>query len=99
MPGRAAQIIVRVYGVMTTSANSTTYKVRVRRDSVTGTALGDAIAETVKVTAGGVEAFVFSATDERAGTLNSVLYVATIEMAGADGTTTVGQAYIEVMIL
>lgn len=99
MPGRPVKLVVRVYGVMTTSTLSTTYTVRVRRDSVSGTVLGDAIAENVKVTAGQTEAFTFAATDERAGNLNSALYVATIQMAGADATTTVGQAYIEVMVL
>lgn len=99
MPGRPVKLIVRVYGVVTTSADSATYKVRVRRDSVSGTALGDAIAQTVLVTAGGTEPFVFMATDERAGTLNSVVYVATLEIASASANSTVGQAYIEVMIL
>lgn len=99
MPGRPVKLIVRVYGLVTTSADSATYKVRVRRDGVTGTALGDAIAQTVLVTAGGTEPFVFTATDERAGNLNAVVYVATLEIASASSTSTVGQAYIEVMIL
>lgn len=99
MPGRPVKLIVRVYGVLTTSADSATYKVRVRRDTLTGTALGDAIAQTVLVTAGGTEPFVFTATDERLGSLNSVTYVATLEIASASSTSTVGQAYIEVMIL
>lgn len=99
MPGRPVKLIVKVYGVVTTSADSATYKVRVRRDSLTGTVLGDAIAQTVLVTAGGTEPFVISVTDERAGTLNSVVYVATLEIASASSTSTVGQAYIEVMIL
>lgn len=99
MPGRPVKLIVRIYGVVTTSANSATYKVRVRRDTLTGTALGDAIAQTVLVAAGGTEPFMFTATDERAGDLNSVVYVATLEIASASSTSTVGQAYIEVMIL
>jgi len=90
---------VRVYGIVTTSANSTTYKVRVRRDDVSGTALGDAIAQTILVAAGGTEPFVFTATDERSGALNAVTYVATLEIAGASANSTVGQAYIEVQIL
>lgn len=81
---------VRFSGIVTTSANSTTYKLRVRRVNVSGTALGDAIAETIKVTAGGVEAFYFEATDERAGQFSALTYVSTIEFAGADATGTVG---------
>lgn len=99
MPGRPVKLIVRVYGVLTTSANSATYKVRVRRDDISGTALGDAISQTVLVAAGGTEPFVFTTTDERLGSLNSVTYVATLEIASASSTSTVGQAYIEVMIL
>ena len=81
---------MRFNGIITTSANSTTYKLRVRRVNVSGTALGDAIAETIKVTAGGVEAFSFEATDERAGQFSALTYVSTIEFAGADATGTVG---------
>lgn len=99
MPGRPVKLVVRVYGLVTTSADSASYKVRVRRDTLTGTALGDAIAQTVLVTAGGTEPFVFTATDERAGNLNAVTYVATLEIASASAESTVGQAYIEVMIL
>lgn len=99
LPGRPVKLIVRVYGLVTTSADSATYKVRVRRDTLTGTALGDAIAQTILVTAGGTEPFVFTATDERAGNLNSAIYVATLEIASASAQSTVGQAYIEVMVL
>jgi hypothetical protein len=99
MPGRPVKLLVKFYGVVTTGADSATVKVRIRRDTLTGTALGDALAETVKVTAGGIEPFVMMATDERAGTLNSVIYVATLEIASASANSTVGQAYIEVTIL
>lgn len=88
--GNSFLVRVRFNGIVTTSANSTTYKLRVRRTSVSGTALGDAIAETIKVTAGGVEAFHFEATDERNGSFSSLTYVSTIEFAGADATSTVG---------
>lgn len=90
---------VRVYFTMTTSAASTTYAIRARRDSVSGTALGDAIAETVKVTAGGVEAGFFEFTDERSGDFSALTYVSTVTMAGASGTTTVSQNCITVDIL
>lgn len=88
--GNTFLIRARFNGIVTTSANSTTYKLRVRRVNVSGTALGDAIAETVKVTAGGVEAFHFEATDERVGQFSALTYVSTIEFAGADATGTVG---------
>lgn len=88
--GQTFLMRIRFNGIITTSANSTTYKLRVRRVNVSGTALGDAIAETVKVTAGGVEAFHFEATDERSGQFSALTYVSTIEFAGADATGTVG---------
>jgi hypothetical protein len=85
------RVRARMYGVMTTSADSTSYKLRVRRATVSGTAIGDALAEAVKVTAGGIEAFYFEFTDERSGSFATLTYVSTIEMAGASATTTVGQ--------
>lgn len=81
---------IRFNGIVTTSANSTTYKLRVRRTDVSGTALGDAIAETIKVAAGSIEAFHFEATDERAGQFSSLTYVSTIEIAGASANSAVG---------
>lgn len=90
---------VRIYFTMTTSAASTTYAIRARRESISGTALGDAIAETVKVTAGGVEAGFFEFTDERSGSFSALTYVSTVTMAGASGTTTVSQNCITVDIL
>lgn len=90
---------VRVNGIMTTSANSTTYTVRIRRDTLTGSALGDALAENIKVTAGGVESFALEATDVRSGEFSSMNYVGTVDMAGADATTTVGWSCITTDIL
>jgi hypothetical protein len=98
-PGRAFTAVIKVSFTITTSADSATYKVRIRRDGVAGTALGDALSRTVQVAAGGVEHVEFMATDERAGTLRHVIYVATIEIASASATSTVGEAFIEVMIL
>lgn len=88
--GNSFLMRVRFNGIVTTSADTTTYKLRVRRVNVSGTALGDAIAETVKVTAGGVEAFNLEVTDERAGQFSALTYVSTIEFAGASSTSTVG---------
>jgi hypothetical protein len=39
------------------------------------------------------------ATDERTADLSNVVYVATIEIAGAAATSTVGEAFIEVALL
>lgn len=99
VPGTSFRVRVRTSGIMTTSANSTTYTVRIRRGTVTGTALGDAIAETIKVTAGGTEAFYLEAVDDRQGDFASVTYVGTITMAGADGTTTSKWACLSTDIL
>lgn len=81
---------IRASGIVTTSANSTTYKLRVRRTDVTGTALGDAIAQTILVAAAGTEPVYFEATDERGGQFSSLTYVSTIEIAGASANSTVG---------
>ena len=97
--GQTFLMRIRFWGTMTTSANSTTYTLKVRRDSISGTALGDSIAETVKVTAGSVEAFFFEFTDERNGQFAALTYVSTIDMAGADANTTVSQNCITVDVL
>ena len=97
--GQTFLMRIRFWGTMTTSANSTTYTLKVRRDSLSGTALGDSIAETVKVTAGSVEAFFFEFTDERNGQFAALTYVSTIDMAGADANTTVSQNCITVDVL
>lgn len=97
--GNTFMVRVRVYFTMTTSANSTTYTVRARRDSVSGTQLGDAIAETVKVTAGGVEMGYTEFTDERSGDFSALTYVSSVQMAGADATTTVSKNCITVDII
>lgn len=89
---------IKCSGIMTTSANSTTYKVRIRRNTLTGTALGDAVAETIKVTAGGTEAYFLSVTDQQNAALSDAKYVCTIEMAGADGTTTSKWNFMEEII-
>ena len=90
---------VRFWGVITTSADSATYKLRVRRTSVSGTALGDAIAQAILVTAGGTEPIYFEFTDERAGSFSSLTYVSTIEIASASATSTVGENCITADIL
>lgn len=90
---------VRFWGVVTTSADSASYKLRVRRTNVSGTALGDAIAQTILVAAGGTEPMYFEFTDERAGSFSSLTYVSTIEIASASATSTVGENCITADIL
>lgn len=91
--------IIKTSFTVTTAASSATYKVRIRRETLTGAVLGDALSRTVQVAAGGVEEVTFMASEERTLDANSVVYVATIEIAAAAGTSTVGEAFIEVMIL
>lgn len=81
---------IRFYGIITTSADSASYKLRARRSSVSGTAIGDAIAQTITVAAGSTEFFYFEGTDERSGSFSSLTYVSTIEIASASATSTVG---------
>lgn len=88
--GQTFLMRIRASGIVTTSANSTTYKLRIRRTDVSGTALGDAIAQTILVAAAGTEPVAFEATDERSGQFSALTYVSTIEIAGASANSTVG---------
>lgn len=97
--GTTFLVRVRVYFTMTTSADSSAYTIKARRDDIAGTVLGDAIAEAVKVTAGGVEMGYFEFTDERAGSFSALTYVSTVDMTGASATTTVSQNCLTVDIL
>lgn len=97
--GNSFLIRIRVYFTMTTSADSTTYTVKARRDTIAGTVIGDAIAETIKVAAAATEAATFEFTEERSGQFAALTYVSTVDMAGATGATTVSQNCITVDIL
>lgn len=88
VPSSQIKALVRCSGIVTTSANSTTYKVRIRRTNVSGTALGDAVAETIKVAAGSTEMYFLEATDQQNADVSGVVYVCTLEFAGADATGT-----------
>jgi hypothetical protein len=99
VPRKQFIAVIKTSFTVTTGASSATYKVRIRRETVSGTALGDAIARTIQVAAGGTEEVTFMATDERTADLNNVIYVATIEIASAAADATVGEAFIEVMLL
>jgi hypothetical protein len=97
--GNTFLVRVRVYFTMTTSADSSAYTIKARRDDIAGTVLGDAIAEAVKVTAGGVEMGYFEFTDERTGQFAALTYVSTLDMTGASDNTTVSQNCLTVDIL
>lgn len=99
VPRKQFVAVIKTSFTVTTGASSATYKVRIRRETVTGTALGDAIARTIQVAAGGTEEVTFMVTDERNIDANNVIYVATIEIASAAADATVGEAFIEVMLL
>lgn len=98
VPGGTFSAGLHCSGIVTTSANSTTYKVRIRRSSVSGTALGDAVAETIKVTAGGTEAYSLDVTDQQVAQLSQAVYVCTLEFAGADATSTSKWSYIQAVL-
>lgn len=98
-PRKQFVAVIKTSFTVTTGASSATYKVRIRRETVAGTALGDAISRTIQVAAGGTEEVTFMATDERNIDANNVIYVATIEIASAAADATVGEAFIEVMLL
>lgn len=91
--------IIKASFTVTTGGSSATYKVRVRRETLTGTALGDAISRTVQVAAGGVEEITAMFAEERSADVNAVVYVATLEIASAAANSTVGESLIEVTIL
>ncbi len=97
-PSNQINAALHCSGIVTTSANSTTYKMRIRRTNVSGTALGDAVAETIKVTAGGTEAYSLDATDTRNADIAGLVYVCTIEFAGADATGTSKWSYIQAIL-
>lgn len=97
--GNSFLIRVKVYFTMTTSADSTAYTIKARRDGIAGTVLGDSIAETIKVTAGGVEMGYFEFTDERNGQFSALTYVSTLDMTAASANTTVSQNCLTVDIL
>ena len=98
-PQRPFLAVIKTSFTITTAASSATYKVRIRRATLTGTALGDAISRTIQVAAGGIEEVNFVVAENRGPDISTVQYVATIEIASAAGTSTVGEAYIEVMLL
>lgn len=97
--GNTFLVRIKVYGTITTSANTTAYIVAARRDSLTGTVLGDQIQELVKVAAGGVEAFYGEFAEERSGQFSAFTYVSTIDLVGASANSTVSQNCITVDIL
>lgn len=98
-PGRAFKAAIKASFLLTTSAGSATYKVRIRRETLTGNIVGDEIARTIQVPAAGTEEVTIMVAEERAGNVNKVVYVATIEIASASAESTVGEAYIEVLLL
>jgi len=99
VPSPTFKAVVKVDFTITTGAASATYQVRIRRTNLTGTLIGDEIARTIQVAAAGVEQVSYAVTDERTADLSTVVYVATIEIASASGNSTVGEAFIEVILL
>ena len=97
--GQTYMVRVSFWGTMTTSADSSAYTLKARRDSISGTVLGDSIAELIKVAAGGVEAFYFEFAEERSGDFSALTYVSTIDMTGASANTTVSQNCLTIDVI
>jgi len=91
------RFIIIAYVQLTTGAGTTTVTPRIRRTALVGGALvGEANAETIKVTAGGTEPFFIMVSEERTG-VESVVYSLTLAQASATGDGTALQATILVI--
>ena len=89
-----ANVLILAWAQLTTGTNTTTVTARIRRGTTTsGTLVGEANAETIKVSAGGTEPFYIMAVDNRANE-NQVQYSLTLQQAGADGNGSALQAGI-----
>jgi len=99
VPHHTCLVHIRAWAQLTTGAGTTAVTPRIRRGTnTTGTLVGEANAETIKVTAGGTEPFGVEAIERRSNQ-ESVEYSLTLEQTGATGNGTALQAAIEVEIL
>lgn len=98
-PFQTVRVLIMAWLQVTTGAATTTLTARIRRGTaITGTLVGQAIAEQVKAAAGSTEQMSIMVTEDRAGE-ESVEYSVSVEQASATGDGTIVQATIVVIVL
>lgn len=80
---------------LTTGANTTAVTLRVRRDTVTGTVVGEAVPDAVSAAAGSVESHAVSVASTTLGEFGSGVFVLTAEQTGATTNGTVSQCSLQ----
>ncbi len=98
-PFQTSRVIVIAWGQLTTGTGTTAVTPRIRRGTaITGTLVGEALAEQVKAAAGSSEPFVVMVSEERSNTA-TVEYSLTLQQTAATGNGTAPQAAILVLVL
>lgn len=82
----------------TSGANTTGYTVRVREGSVTGTAVGEAIADVIEAAVGAVETHTIDVTSASPGEFSGKTYVLTVEQVAATANGNVTQASLSATV-
>ena len=99
VPYATCRVAIKAWCQLTTGTATTTVATRIRRGTaITGTLVGEANVEDVKVAAGLREPFFIMTSEDRAN-VDSVEYSLTVEQASASADGTIVQASIEVEIL
>lgn len=76
---------------LTTGTNTTAVTLRVRRDSVSGTEVGESVPDAVSAAAGSVETHQIVVADSTLGEFGSGVFVLTAAQTGASADGTVSQ--------
>jgi hypothetical protein len=99
VPAHTCLVHIRAWCQLTLGTATTAVTPRIRRGSgITGTVLGDAVAEAIKTAAGSTEPFVLEVMERRSNE-DTVEYAFTVQQTGATGNGTVAQAGIAVTIM
>lgn len=97
-PYATSRVVVLAWGQLTTGGSTTAVTARIRRGTTaSGTLIGEANAEGVKIAAGGTEPF-FIIAAEQLGNVESATYVLTLEQTGAAANGSALQAGIVVLV-
>ena len=97
IPNDSGELIVFGWAQLTTGTSTTTVTPRIRRGTaITSTLVGEANAETVKVTAGGTEPF-FAVVNETLG-VSGTIYSFTLQQASAAANGSALQGTICVLV-
>jgi hypothetical protein len=87
---KAGQLIrITADYVITTGTNTTALTHRIRRDSLTGTIVGEVNAEQIEAAAGSTEAHDFYCEDSFAGEVAGQVYVLTVQQTAASANGSV----------